>query len=227
MRVKDPSRTNPEKSKRSKRPNRPQDEDSSDDISGRYTRWCLSWGWGLVTSMLTDENHKSLVPWNTFLAWIYNRSIPSQVFITWSVVTLYEFPEGLESWLIFDDNLYKGELSFPLHVRSSMCGRRLCGWIGSFQLSSDGKRNGRDGECRFRLPSKSIIFFIDYLMVVKKKAEQDSCGRSHNERTRGKRWNLEHGNLTKCEEIYFTLSLRVVRQKPDFLVHWWSLSPWR
>uniref|UniRef100_A0A8C3UEE9 Ubiquitin carboxyl-terminal hydrolase n=1 Tax=Catharus ustulatus TaxID=91951 RepID=A0A8C3UEE9_CATUS len=34
MRVKDPSRTNPEKSKRSKRPNRPQDEDSSDDISG-------------------------------------------------------------------------------------------------------------------------------------------------------------------------------------------------
>ncbi|KAM9267638.1 ubiquitin carboxyl-terminal hydrolase 45 isoform 2-T3 [Cariama cristata] len=34
MRVKDPSRTNPEKPKRSKRPNRPQDEDSSDDISG-------------------------------------------------------------------------------------------------------------------------------------------------------------------------------------------------
>ncbi|NXF37030.1 UBP45 hydrolase, partial [Nyctibius bracteatus] len=34
MRVKDPSRANPEKSKRSKRPNRPQDEDSSDDISG-------------------------------------------------------------------------------------------------------------------------------------------------------------------------------------------------
>ncbi|NXG15464.1 UBP45 hydrolase, partial [Grallaria varia] len=34
MRVKDPSRTNPEKLKRSKRPNRPQDEDSSDDISG-------------------------------------------------------------------------------------------------------------------------------------------------------------------------------------------------
>lgn len=39
----------------------------------------------------------------------------------------------------------------------------------------------------FGLPSKSIIFFIDYLMVVKKKAEQDSCRRSHNERTRGKR----------------------------------------
>ncbi|NXG58038.1 UBP45 hydrolase, partial [Hemiprocne comata] len=34
MRVKDPSRANPEKTKRSKRPNRPQDEDSSDDISG-------------------------------------------------------------------------------------------------------------------------------------------------------------------------------------------------
>uniref|UniRef100_A0A8C3KF91 Ubiquitin carboxyl-terminal hydrolase n=1 Tax=Calidris pygmaea TaxID=425635 RepID=A0A8C3KF91_9CHAR len=34
MRVKDPSRANPEKAKRSKRPNRPQDEDSSDDISG-------------------------------------------------------------------------------------------------------------------------------------------------------------------------------------------------
>ncbi|XP_027550371.1 ubiquitin carboxyl-terminal hydrolase 45 isoform X1 [Neopelma chrysocephalum] len=34
MRVKDPSRTNSEKPKRSKRPNRPQDEDSSDDISG-------------------------------------------------------------------------------------------------------------------------------------------------------------------------------------------------
>ncbi|NXK30917.1 UBP45 hydrolase, partial [Piprites chloris] len=34
MRVKDPSRTNPEKPKRSKRSNRPQDEDSSDDISG-------------------------------------------------------------------------------------------------------------------------------------------------------------------------------------------------
>ncbi|XP_074006199.1 ubiquitin carboxyl-terminal hydrolase 45 isoform X3 [Numenius arquata] len=33
MRVKDPSRANPEKAKRSKRPNRPQDEDSSDDIS--------------------------------------------------------------------------------------------------------------------------------------------------------------------------------------------------
>lgn len=59
MRVKDPSRTNPEKPKRSKRPNRPQDEDSSDDISGKYIRWCLSWGWGLVTSMLSDENQKS------------------------------------------------------------------------------------------------------------------------------------------------------------------------
>uniref|UniRef100_U3II32 Ubiquitin carboxyl-terminal hydrolase n=1 Tax=Anas platyrhynchos platyrhynchos TaxID=8840 RepID=U3II32_ANAPP len=34
MRVKDPSRANPEKTKRSKRPNRPQDEDSSDDIAG-------------------------------------------------------------------------------------------------------------------------------------------------------------------------------------------------
>ncbi|XP_042658834.1 ubiquitin carboxyl-terminal hydrolase 45 isoform X1 [Tyto alba] len=34
MRVKDPSRANSEKPKRSKRPNRPQDEDSSDDISG-------------------------------------------------------------------------------------------------------------------------------------------------------------------------------------------------
>ncbi|GAB0186362.1 mitochondrial enolase superfamily member 1 [Grus japonensis] len=34
MRVKDPSRANPEKPKRSKRLNRPQDEDSSDDISG-------------------------------------------------------------------------------------------------------------------------------------------------------------------------------------------------
>ncbi|NXH11263.1 UBP45 hydrolase, partial [Bucco capensis] len=34
MRVKDPSRANPEKPKRSKRPNSPQDEDSSDDISG-------------------------------------------------------------------------------------------------------------------------------------------------------------------------------------------------
>ncbi|XP_009273693.1 PREDICTED: ubiquitin carboxyl-terminal hydrolase 45 isoform X3 [Aptenodytes forsteri] len=34
MRVKDPSRANPEKPKRSKRPNRLQDEDSSDDISG-------------------------------------------------------------------------------------------------------------------------------------------------------------------------------------------------
>ncbi|NXI36333.1 UBP45 hydrolase, partial [Galbula dea] len=34
MRVKDPSRANPEKPKRNKRPNRPQDEDSSDDISG-------------------------------------------------------------------------------------------------------------------------------------------------------------------------------------------------
>lgn len=76
MRVKDPSRTNPEKPKRSKRPNRPQDEDSSDDISGKYIGWCLSWGWGLITSMLTDENHKSLVPWNTFLVWIYNRNTP-------------------------------------------------------------------------------------------------------------------------------------------------------
>ncbi|XP_065444308.1 ubiquitin carboxyl-terminal hydrolase 45 isoform X9 [Chrysemys picta bellii] len=34
MRVKDPSRANPEKNKRNKRPNRPQDEDSSDDIAG-------------------------------------------------------------------------------------------------------------------------------------------------------------------------------------------------
>ncbi|KAM6433646.1 ubiquitin carboxyl-terminal hydrolase 45 isoform 3-T4 [Rhynochetos jubatus] len=34
MRVKDPSRGNLEKPKKSKRPNRPQDEDSSDDISG-------------------------------------------------------------------------------------------------------------------------------------------------------------------------------------------------
>ncbi|NWX88725.1 UBP45 hydrolase, partial [Nothoprocta pentlandii] len=34
MRVKDPSRANSEKTKRSKRPNRPQDEDSSDDIAG-------------------------------------------------------------------------------------------------------------------------------------------------------------------------------------------------
>ncbi|XP_071404903.1 ubiquitin carboxyl-terminal hydrolase 45 isoform X3 [Pithys albifrons albifrons] len=33
MRVKDPSRTNPEKQKKSKKSNRPQDEDSSDDIS--------------------------------------------------------------------------------------------------------------------------------------------------------------------------------------------------
>ncbi|XP_025977877.1 ubiquitin carboxyl-terminal hydrolase 45 [Dromaius novaehollandiae] len=34
MRVKDPSRANSEKTKRNKRPNRPQDEDSSDDIAG-------------------------------------------------------------------------------------------------------------------------------------------------------------------------------------------------
>ncbi|XP_019375721.1 PREDICTED: ubiquitin carboxyl-terminal hydrolase 45 isoform X7 [Gavialis gangeticus] len=34
MRVKDPSRANPEKTKRNKRPNKPQDEDSSDDIAG-------------------------------------------------------------------------------------------------------------------------------------------------------------------------------------------------
>ncbi|XP_065587121.1 ubiquitin carboxyl-terminal hydrolase 45 isoform X1 [Cyrtonyx montezumae] len=37
MRVKDPSRANPEKAKRSKRPNRPQDEDSSDDIAVSYS----------------------------------------------------------------------------------------------------------------------------------------------------------------------------------------------
>nr|XP_014426662.1 ubiquitin carboxyl-terminal hydrolase 45 [Pelodiscus sinensis] len=34
MRVKDPLRANPEKNKKNKRPNRPQDEDSSDDIAG-------------------------------------------------------------------------------------------------------------------------------------------------------------------------------------------------
>lgn len=106
-----------------------------------------SWGWGLLTSVLTDETHKSAVPGNTFRVWICNRNIVSQVLMTWLGVTLHDCPEGLESWLIFDDNLFKaGERSFPMRGRSSMCGRRLLGWTGSFQLSSEAKRKGREGE---------------------------------------------------------------------------------
>lgn len=41
MRVKDPSRANPEKTKRNKRPNKPQDEDSSDDIAGKLCNICV------------------------------------------------------------------------------------------------------------------------------------------------------------------------------------------
>lgn len=143
MRVKDPSRANPEKPKRSKRPNRQQDEDSSDDISGKYIR---PWGWGLVTSMLTNENDSSAVPWNTFLVWIYSRNIPSQEFVTWLVVTLRDCLEGLESWLIFDDNFFKAGENGPFScVEDEACVAGVCSaeWRASIWAQREKRRAQR------------------------------------------------------------------------------------
>lgn len=64
-------------------------------------------------------------------------------------------------------------------------------------------------------------------MVVTQKAEPDSCRRStmRGLKAADQIWGME--NSTRCDEIYYIFTQRVVRQKPDFLVSGWRLSPWR
>lgn len=66
----------------------------------------------------------------------------------------------------------------------------------------------------------SIISFIDCLMVVKEKAEPDSCRRSTMRGLKAIDQIQGMEDLTRCEEIYFIFTLSVVKQKPDFLVSW-------
>lgn len=151
MRVKDPSRANPEKTKRSKRPNRPQDEDSSDDIAGKYIKWCFALRLR-ANNFHVDWWKPQLIGTRKHLYCLNSQQCTfSQVFTLW----LLHCMTVLKGWSSMT-TISEHRDSLFLCMEDQMHGRGMCGWAGSFWLSWEAKRKHTESRSRFELQSEGL-----------------------------------------------------------------------